>query len=226
MRYKLHHGDCLAILPTLEDCSVDAIVTDPPYGISYQSARRTDATKRKDKIANDDHPFVWFLWDSARVLKDDSFLVCFCEWRHQDAFRNAIRWAGLSIKGQGVWDRCWHGMGDLKGQLAPQHDLFWLAGKGKPEFYGRRLKSVLSHQRVSAECLVHPTEKPVSLMREICFSITPSSGVVLDPFMGSGSTGRAAIRDGFRFIVIERDHQYFESAKKAIELESSQPTLF
>jgi len=217
MKYQLHHGDCLAILPTLEDCSVDAIVTDPPYGISYQSARRTDATKRKDKIVNDDHPFVWFLWDSARVLKDDSFLVCFCEWRHQDAFRNAIRWAGLSIKGQGVWDRCWHGMGDLKGQLAPQHDLFWLAGKGKPEFYGRRLKSVLSHQRVSAECLVHPTEKPVSLMREICYSVTPPGGTILDPFTGSGSTGKAAIIEDFKFIGIEREADYIEIAKARLE---------
>lgn len=69
MKHEVITGDCLEVLRTLPDASVDSIVTDPPYGIDFQSAWRTDATKRKPKIANDQHPFVWWLHDAARVLK-------------------------------------------------------------------------------------------------------------------------------------------------------------
>lgn len=97
-KYQLHHGDCLEVLKTLPDESIDAIVTDPPYGISYQSAWRTDKTQRKKKLTGDEQPFVWFLRDAARVLKSESFLICFCEWRHSEAFRMAIQWSGLKVK--------------------------------------------------------------------------------------------------------------------------------
>jgi site-specific DNA-methyltransferase (adenine-specific) len=63
----------------------------------------------------------------------------------------------------------------------------------------------------------HPTVKPTALMRYLCRLVTPPEGIVLDPFMGSGSTGKAAITEGFEFIGIERDDTYFEIAKKRIE---------
>lgn len=63
----------------------------------------------------------------------------------------------------------------------------------------------------------HPTVKPTDLMRYLCRLVTPPGGVVLDPFMGSGSTGKAAVAEGFRFIGIERDEHYFEVARSRIE---------
>ncbi len=63
----------------------------------------------------------------------------------------------------------------------------------------------------------HPTVKPTELMRYLCRLVTPPGGVVLDPFMGSGSTGKAAVAEGFRFIGIERDEHYFEVARSRIE---------
>lgn len=108
-------------------------------------------------------------------------------------------------------------MGDLKSQLSPQHDLFWLASKGKACFHSCRLPSVLQSMRVDANSLAHPTEKPVPLMRRIVVSVTPPGGIVLDPFAGSGSTGAAAILEGFRFIGIEREAEYVAIAKARIE---------
>jgi site-specific DNA-methyltransferase (adenine-specific) len=63
----------------------------------------------------------------------------------------------------------------------------------------------------------HPTVKPTALMRYLCRLVTPPGGIVLDPFMGSGSTGKAAVLEGFRFIGIERDPGYFEIAKRRIQ---------
>ncbi|WP_288074800.1 site-specific DNA-methyltransferase, partial [Pseudomonas sp.] len=74
----------------------------------------------------------------------------------------------------------------------------------------------------------HPTVKPTDLMRYLCRLVTPPGGLVLDPFMGSGSTGKAALQEGFRFVGIEREAQYLEIARARIEAERTkpQPDLF
>src|SRR5262249_3086633 len=72
----------------------------------------------------------------------------------------------------------------------------------------------------------HPTVKPTELMRWLCRLITPPGGIVLDPFMGSGSTGKAAMREGFRFMGIDQDEGYFEIACSRIRFAQRQPDLF
>jgi site-specific DNA-methyltransferase (adenine-specific) len=72
----------------------------------------------------------------------------------------------------------------------------------------------------------HPTVKPIDLMAYLCRLITPPSGTILDPFMGSGSTGVAAIREGFKFIGIELNPEYAEIARKRIENELNKAPLF
>jgi len=66
----------------------------------------------------------------------------------------------------------------------------------------------------------HPTVKPTALMQYLCRLITPTGGVVLDPYMGSGSTGKAAIREGFSFVGIELDPDYYEIAKARVNHEA------
>src|SRR5262245_9672471 len=122
---RLYAGDCLRVMAGLEPESVDAVVTDPPYGIAYESARRTRRQEWQRPVANDDKPCVWFLPATARVLKPGGCLVCFCRWDTAEAFRSAIEWAGLDVVAQLVWDRVVHGMGNLTGEPAPQHDLMW-----------------------------------------------------------------------------------------------------
>jgi len=73
------------------------------------------------------------------------------------------------------------------------------------------------NERTTSRANIHPTVKPTDLMRYLCRLVTPPGGVVLDPFMGSGSTGKAAALEGFQFIGIERDAEYFEIAKARIE---------
>jgi DNA modification methylase len=78
-------------------------------------------------------------------------------------------------------------------------------------------------KRDRGEGNVHPTVKPTDLMRYLCRLVTPPGGVVLDPFMGSGSTGKAAVLEGFRFVGIEREAEYVEIARARIEAAQPKP---
>jgi len=222
MTVDLRLGDCLEVMKTLPDKSVDAVITDPPYGIDYQSARRIDS-ERKPKIDNDKRPFIWWLYDAYRITSDGGCLLTFCEWRYQEVWRMAIETAGYVVRSQVIWDRDWHGLGDLSAQFAPQHDIIWFATKGHFEFKNGRPTSVQRVRRVSAEELVHPNEKPIALMYRLVEIATPKEGLVLDPFMGSGTTGVACVQTGRNFIGVEVDPGYFEIAKQRIE--NAQPPL-
>jgi len=216
IKINLMKGDCLALIKTVPDLSIDSVVTDPPYGMDYQSAWRSEE-KRFKKIANDKKPFIWFLHDAFRVLKDGGSLICFSDWKNQEAWKQAIEWAGFTVKSQVIWNREHHGMGDLAGSFAPMHDIIWFAVKGNYKLPGKRPKSVISSKRIGGDKLVHPNEKPIDLMEELIKSVTPENGSVLDPFLGSGATGIAAVKNGFSFTGFEKSEEYFELAKNRIE---------
>jgi site-specific DNA-methyltransferase (adenine-specific) len=149
-------------------------------------------------------------------LKDGGSIAVFSRWDVQEYFIMAIKCAGLAIKNVLIWDRQIHGMGDLKGNFAPQHDVILFATKGKFKIYGNRPKSVLRSKRLQGVNLVHPNEKPVDLLEQLINSLTKENETVLDCFMGSGSTGVACVNTGRKFIGIEKDEKYFEIAKNRI----------
>lgn len=203
-RSHVTHGDCLDVLRSIPAESVDSIITDPPYGIDY----RTD---RHKPIANDTAPFVWWLRDAYRVLRDGGGMLCFCRWDVQEAFRVAATWAGFRVRSQVVWDRVHHGMGDTKAMFSPRHDVLWFATKGRFAFPGKRPPSVIAASRPSGSA--HPTEKPVDLMRQLVRAITPEGGLVLDPCAWSGATGVGAVLEERRFLGIELEEEYVALAR-------------
>lgn len=175
---RIYNENCLDTMARMPDGFVDAIITDPPYGISYQSAWRIDSTQWKPKLANDDKPATEFLDDAFRVMKDGSPLAVFCEWRFQETFRTAIENAGFIVKSQVIWDREWHGMGDLGSAFAPSHDILWFATKGKYKFPNERPKSVLRFPRMGGEAIFHPTQKPVDLISYLVKVLTRPSNTL------------------------------------------------
>lgn len=213
---EIYHGDCMEILPHVRD--VDAVITDPPYGIDFQSARRSEA-ERLDKVTNDGLPFVWWLFGAAKVMCDSSPLLCFCRWDVQEAFRSSIEWSGLDVRSQIIWNRGVHGLGDLNGQAAPQHDVIWFARKGDYEFPGGRPKSVLTSMRVTPDNLMHPNEKPVALIAHLMRMYTNPGDVVFDPFLGSGTSVEAAKQTDRQLIGIEIEEKYCEIAAKRLSQE-------
>ena len=207
------HGDSLTVLRQMEPESVDAIITDPPYGINYVS--QTGAS-----IKNDKSPFIWFLYDAFRVLKSGEAghggLICFTRWDVEQTFIDAMKIAGFNVKSEVIWDKVYHGMGDTKAAFAPSHENIVFAVKGKYSFPGSRPKDLVTFPKINSSKMVHPTEKPVGLLANLISSVTKPGDLILDPFAGSGTTILAAKQEGYPAVGIELSAHYANVAAKRI----------
>ena len=214
MSWTLHECDCMDAMRSMPDSCVKATITDPPYGMAFVSARRTP-DERFRPIANDDRLFLDWIPEAYRVTSDGGTMLCFCPWMTAEAFRSAIEEAGFTVRSQVIWDRGVHGLGDLKAQFAPRHDIVWFATKGDGfEFKNGRPSSVLKVQRVAPESLTHPSEKPLGLMQSLIASVTATGDTVFDPFAGSGTTMLAAEQIGRNSIGCELDTEYCDLIKR------------
>jgi site-specific DNA-methyltransferase (adenine-specific) len=200
-RATLILGDCLEVLPTLP--RVDAVVTDPPYGINHNhdGAAKHAASNRgqTQTIIGDDQPFdpSPFLTLADRVVMWGAH--CFCH-------RLPTNPAWLA------WDKVTkNGLALRIGEM----ELAWARPLARPQMF-RYLWSGAYREGEAGEYL-HPTQKPIALMQWCMGRVgVPVDGLVFDPFTGSGTTGVAAIRTGRRFIGIEIEPRYFEIAKRRI----------
>jgi len=224
MTVELILGDCLDVMKGMPDKSVDAVITDPPYGIDYQSARRSDKSLWKPKIANDKEPFTNWTGDAYRLLKVSGCLYCFYRWDVQDEFYKAIN-PHMAIKSQIIWDKVIHGMGNLNGEYAPQHENILFATMPNFGFPGKRPRTIVKQRRIMPDDLLHPNEKPVPLIGKLILDATNPADTILDPFMGSGTTGVACVQTGRNFIGIEIDETYFKIAERRIKEAQMQPRL-
>jgi DNA modification methylase len=201
----LYCADCMDVLPTLE--RVDAVITDPPYGIDIENAGGRGK-------ANGWNQFEKLGWD--KVKPDDGiFSLILASSAHQiiwggNYFTNVLpptmQWL--------VWD---------KGQRS-----FSLADCEFAWSSQNRAARVFDYSRGQAlqDGKQHPTQKPVELMKWCIEQIKPTPQTILDPFAGSGTTGVAAIQLGRKFIGIEREERYFEIACRRIEQAYAQGQLF
>ena len=220
MREKLHgfrqerigdcwliNADCREVLPLLP--VVDVVLTDPPYGMKFRSNYRTVRPKFH-AIENDDSPDA-LKW-ACRIDATHSKYV-FCRWDNLAEVprpKSCVTW----IKNN--WS-----MGDLNGEHARQTEVVLFYPGPKHSFPSGRPSDVISAPRTGNES--HPTEKPVQLM---CHVARWTTGTILDPFMGSGTTGVACVKLGRKFIGIELDPGYFDTACKRIREAYNQPDLF
>lgn len=198
----IYHGDCRELDMWT---SADVLVTDPPYGMTFRSGwngRFDDCA-----IVNDDTTQVR---DEALVMWGGRPAIVFGRWSitRPDGVRMVLTWE----KGEHV------GMGDLSLPWKPNTEEIYVCGDG---FMGTRSGSVLRHLAIAGTVgqaakgtRHHPTEKPLTLMRELIGKCPP--GVVADPFMGSGTTLRAAKDLGRRAIGVEVNERYCEIAGKRL----------
>jgi len=210
---KLYLGDCLEIMPHLD--KVDAVITDPPYGINYTSGRTGhNSGTALPGIAGDDDTS---LRDCVHEACGDIPQVYFGSWKKAKP---------RGCRAVLVWDKGLHsGMGDLSLPWKPNTEEIYICGHG---FSGHRGGSVLKFNAPVSWNSVsfgrkHPHQKPVALMSAIIIKVI--GDVILDPFMGSGTTGVACVKEGRKFIGIEIDEEYFEIAKKRIQEAQMQPRL-
>lgn len=221
----IYHGDALEVLATIEH-PVDALVMDPPYA----SGTRTEASKpasgsmlRAGRFA--DRPidldqmtttgFVWLMRHiglSVRdLMPDGASVMSFIDWRQWPNLSGALETCNLRVQAMLVWDKGSIGMGN---GFRTQHELICHASKGVPTVYRRNVGQVLRYPREAPEH--HPSPKPVALMADLIEVVTAPGDLVLDPFMGSGTTLLAARNLGRRAIGIESKAEHCATAAERL----------
>jgi len=248
-RATLYCGDALAIMPLLPEKSVDLVFTDPPYGHNNNNgdliARWEAATGRPAKtvqpeprpIANDgpeaDGIFLLFLYRVRRLLSDSCCCCCCCCGGGPDP--TFARWSlymdrVLSFRQQVIWDKGKMGLG-WHYRRSVECVLVASKGRGKMRWYddSHRIENIIRPgdygiKKIIPSAAQHPTEKPVALPAHFIRLHSLPGDLVLDPFMGSGTTGVAALRSGRRFVGIEIDPEIATGAAARIaEAEASLP---
>lgn len=219
---QVYNQNCLEGLISLDDESVDLILTDPPYGIDYQSNRSRDFfdNLRFNPIAND-KDLLWFpsfIKQCERVLKKDSHCYLFCTWKTYHTFVVGLADVpDLCLKGVVVWDKMTHGSGDLQAGLAPSHEWILFLTKGRRLWDGKRPNDIIHCSGVPKSRMVHPNQKPITLLRGLVQQSSNIGDLVLDPFSGSGSTLLAAMWDKRNFLGFELDEDYHKKSLHLIE---------
>lgn len=203
---RVTHGDCIQVLRQLPPTCIDFILTDPPYLVRY-----TDRDGRK--ITNDDNQrwmFPAFL-ELYRVLKPDRFLVSFYGWGRADRFLHVWRECGFYPIGHFVFVKTY----DSKVSFTKmRHEQAYLLAKGRPAKPERPLADLIPWKFSGNQ--LHPTQKPVSALTPLVEAYSQPHDLILDPFAGSGSTGEAARQLQRRFLLIEKDWQYYQKARQRL----------
>lgn len=208
----LYLGDCMDILPTLD--KVDAVITDPPYGIGIDRSMAASSGTKSGGMMAKKGVYVASGWDDAPMSLELAELII--------GKGNQIIFWGGNYYGLPpsqcwlVWDK------RVNGNFA-DCELAWTNMKKPVRKFEWMWNGML--RQGQEERNGHPTQKPLALMAW-CIEQTENPKSILDPFMGSGTTGVAAIQMGRKFIGIEREPKYFEIACKRIEQAVAQPQLF
>ena len=218
-QYRIINGDCIAALEDMDDNSVDAVITDPPYLIGAVSVG--NAKSKSGTFEDMDNSAFWFsAWfkECSRVLKDTGYLVVLGNWRSIPVLTMALARAKMPATSCLIWDKQWIGPAG-KSQLRGRYEIALLSARPKAIIKDRSVPDIFGckWQAGHTKTTPHPAEKPVALMEHLIAHTTPDGGVVVDPFMGSGTTGVAALNLGRTFIGIEKNHEWVAVAKNRIE---------
>ncbi len=239
----LYLADCREVYPLLP--SAGAVITDPPYeaeahgagrrvlsrGRSQGRARACDAAPLPFAPIAEAERDALARWAAGAC---SGWLLAFCQAEAVAAWRASIEAAGASWRRAMVWvkpDGSPQLSGDRPAQGYESIAAAWCAGGGS-RWNGGGRRGVFTRPKHDpgvghgGACNAHPTQKPVALMRELIALFTWPGDLVADPFMGSGTTGVAALALGRSFIGIERDPAYFDLACARIERAQAQGVLF
>ena len=236
----LYLGDCLEIIPTLAE--IDAVITDPPYssGGQFRSDRvaststkyvNSDAenTFRQDFSGDNRDQRAFLTWSSIwfsmllRASKPGATLCAFTDWRQLPTMTDAVQCGGWVWRNLVTW---WKpGVRMQRGRFSASAEYVVYASAGVPQEGEKSPQNVLQFAPVPGEGKEHIAEKPVALLEALC-GITPAGALVVDPFMGSGTTGVACAGLNRRFVGIEIDKHAFETACRRIDAAYAQGRLF
>lgn len=226
----LYLGDCREIMPIIE--RADHCISDPPY--EKEAHRKDRRVMRKDGLVagalsfdamNED--LRQFVCDEVKRITSGWFIV-FCQAEAVSIWRDCIETAGFKYKSPMVWIKP-DGIPQFNGQgpgMGFESMVAGWTGKGHSKWNGGGRHGVFNVPKGEGVPNVHETQKPIRLMRDLVNLFTNYGETVIDPFMGSASTGVACVKLGRKFIGIELDQKYFDIACKRIEEAYRQPDMF
>jgi DNA modification methylase len=215
MTVELILGDCLEAMKGMPNKSVDAVITDPPYGINADVVQNDNAGNKGGTRGGYYKKYKDTNWDKSMPSKEYfDELIRLSE--------NQIIFGGNYFTEYLPPSRCWIVWDKVVRANWPDGEMAWGS-------YDTGLK-IYSYSRADAYInsikeKVHPTQKPVSLFKWILLNYTQENDTILDPFMGSGTTGVACVQTGRNFIGIEIDPDYFKIAERRIKEAQMQPRL-
>jgi len=211
-------GDCRKYIPQLERHSVDLVITDPPYGISYQTNHRV-ASETPEVIANDESLVLMgdILTSIRSKLSGLGSIYCFCSPTNIEEVLPLAKKVYGSVKNLLVWDKQNWGCGDLYNSYGSQYEFIVYLAKASGRPLAKRKGDILSYARVYQPSQVHPNHKPTALLRYLIENTTPPDALIFDPCMGGCSTGVACVETGRKFIGCEIDKACYRSAVASVE---------
>jgi site-specific DNA-methyltransferase (adenine-specific) len=224
----LRQGDCLEIMKSLSNESIDLVVTDPPYKVTSRGCSGTMGGYWKNEKAKSGLVFDFndikcedYIPELYRVLKDKTICYIMCNNKNLQEMINVVTKSGFKFVKSLIWDkgnkicgRYYMGCYEYilmfrKGGDKPINNC------GTPDILSVPIKKLKDSNGKN----LHDTEKPVELMQILIENSSKENEVVLDPFMGIGATGLASMNTNRNFIGIELDEKYFKIAKERIEKE-------
>jgi site-specific DNA-methyltransferase (adenine-specific) len=238
---RLLKGDALELLGEIQAKSVDLVFADPPYNLSAanhltcKSGRLTTCDKGSwDQIENI-HEFnrKWVV-ECVRVLKDDGTIWISGTLHNHPSIGVILKELDLWLINDIIWFKPNAPPLIQKNRLVPSTELIWVASKSKRYYFDYEMAKRLNNGKqmrnlwiipVQRHKTSHPTEKPEKLLERIILVGSKEGDTVLDPFMGSGTTGVVAKRLNRNFIGIEKDDFYFEVAENRIESTQTESEL-
>ena len=208
----IYCGDCLKIMPELEDKSVDLVLTDPPYGININKkcknyGIRTDISRKSTELEWDDN-----------IPSKENFIAIFNVSKNQIVFGANYFWEMFySSRCYIVWDK----RGNLPKVPFVDTEFAWTSFDKMPQKYTHIVHGFIKDNK--NDIYQHPTQKPINLMNDILIDFSIETDIILDPFMGSGTT-LVAVKQLNRLskikrkcIGIEIEEKYCEIAKKRLQ---------
>ena len=221
----LRQGDCLELMKDIPDRSIDLIVTDPPYRVTSRGSAGNSGGMLQKKINKQGKVFSFndisckqYAPEFYRILKDGTHCYVMCNHTNLIEMLNVFTNVGFKFVKCLIWNKGNKIMGQFYMNQF-EYIMFFRKGKAK-KINNCGTSDILEVPNKKTKINgknIHDTEKPIDLMKILIENSSKENEIVLDPFMGIGSTGVACINTNRNFIGIELDEKYFETAKERIE---------
>jgi site-specific DNA-methyltransferase (adenine-specific) len=207
---QIINGDCIDVMKTLPNNSIDLIITDPPYGDNVEYGFT------KKSIKNNENPLIncSALVECYRILKKNKSLYIFTNWKHYPFLTEFIlRYTKFKIRHLIIWRK--HNFG-LGWAFRHQYEMILVLEKGKPKYSLKDFSDVQNATHINHNHLTHPHEKPIDLIIKMINHSSKEGDLILDPFCGSGAICLASKNSKRNFIGIELEETYVRLAEERI----------